>query len=157
MLASDVTLTVFNMDDPVVGGYTPDKVALRRAMALGNDLQREIRLARRDQAIPAQGLDHARHQRLRADVRAARSSEYNPARAKALLDLYGYVDRDGDGWRELPDGKPLVLVLDTQADQSSRQLDELWKKNMDALGLRATLKTAQVAREPEVGARRQAS
>ena len=36
-------------------------------------------------------------------------SEYDPARAKALLDLYGYVDRDGDGWRDMPDGSPLVL------------------------------------------------
>jgi ABC-type transport system substrate-binding protein len=27
-------------------------------------------------------------------------SEYSPARARALLDLYGYRDRDGDGWRE---------------------------------------------------------
>ena len=26
-LASDVTLTYFNMEDPIVGGYTPDKVA----------------------------------------------------------------------------------------------------------------------------------
>jgi ABC-type transport system substrate-binding protein len=45
-------------------------------------------------------------------------SEYSPAkRAKALLDLYGYVDRDGDGWREQPDGKPLVLECTTQPDQ----------------------------------------
>ena len=28
------------------------------------------------------------------------NSEYDVARAKALLDMYGYVDRDGDGWRE---------------------------------------------------------
>ena len=41
--------------------------------------------------------------------------DYDPARAKALLDLYGYVDRDGDGWRELPDGKPLVLEMATRA------------------------------------------
>ena len=32
------------------------------------------------------------------------NSEYDVPRAKALLDLYGYVDRDGDGWRDLPDG-----------------------------------------------------
>ncbi|MHA4875808.1 hypothetical protein, partial [Enterococcus faecium] len=29
----DVTYTYFNMDDPVVGGYTPERVALRRAIA----------------------------------------------------------------------------------------------------------------------------
>ena len=41
---------------------------------------------------------------------------------KALLDLYGYVDRDGDGWREQPDGSPLVLEYATQPDDLSRQL-----------------------------------
>ena len=46
--------TYFNMDDPVVGGYTPDKVALRRAISLGIDIDREIRIIRRGQAIPAQ-------------------------------------------------------------------------------------------------------
>ena len=30
-LASDITLVVFNMDHPVIGGYTPEKTALRRA------------------------------------------------------------------------------------------------------------------------------
>ena len=64
------------------------------------------------------------------------NSEYDPARAKALLDLYGYVDRDGDGWREQPDGRPLLLLKATQPDQQSRQLDELWQHDMKAIGLR---------------------
>ncbi len=29
----DIVVTYFNMDDPVVGGYTPEKVALRRALS----------------------------------------------------------------------------------------------------------------------------
>ena len=33
-------------------------------------------------------------------------SEYNPARAKALLDSFGYVDRDGDGWRDTAGWQP---------------------------------------------------
>ena len=49
--------------------------------------------------------------------------EFDRARAQALLDLYGYVDRDGDGWREQPDGTPLVLEYATQPDELSRQLD----------------------------------
>ena len=69
------------------------------------------------------------------------NSGYDPARAKALLDLYGYVDRDGDGWREQPDGTPLVLEYATAARRSStRQFDELWKKNMDAIGIRMVLR-----------------
>ncbi len=140
--SADVTLMVFNMEDPLVGGYTPEKVALRRAMVLGNDVDREIRIAWRGQAIPAQTIVPPLTEGYRADVRTEMST-YDLARARALLDMYGYLDRDGDGWRELPDGKPLVLELSTQSDQLSRSRDELWKKSMDALGLRMVLKTAQ--------------
>ena len=140
--AADVNLITFNMEDALVGGYTAQKVALRRAMVLANDQQREIRLARHGQAIAAQTIVPPLTTGYRAELRTE-MSEYSLPRAKALLDLYGYVDRDGDGWREQPDGRPLRLELNTQSDQASRQLDELWKKNMDALGLRAELKTAQ--------------
>jgi ABC-type transport system substrate-binding protein len=61
-------------------------------------------------------------------------SDFSRARAKALLDMHGYVDKDGDGWRDQPDGQPLLLEYATQPDQQSRQLNELWKKNMDAIG-----------------------
>jgi len=70
-------------------------------------------------------------------------SSHDPARAKALLDLYGYVDRDGDGWREQPDGRPLELEYSTQPDQQSRQLVEQWQKNMAAIGIRIEFKTAK--------------
>ena len=138
--ASD--LTVFNMDDPLVGGYTPEKVALRRAMSLGNDVRREIRMALRGQATVAQTIVPPLTEGYRPDLRTEQG-EYDPSRAKALLDVYGYVDRDGDGWREQPDGQPLVLRKRAQADQRSRGLDEQWKKDMDALGLRAELEIAQ--------------
>jgi ABC-type transport system substrate-binding protein len=139
---ADVAVSYFAMEDPVVGGYEPHKVALRRAIALAVDLDREIRLVRRNQAIPGQspigpetfGYDPA----FKSEM-----SEYNLPRAKALLDLHGYVDKNGDGWREQPDGKALVLEYATQPDQVSRQLIELWKKNMDALGVRIEFKTAK--------------
>jgi ABC-type transport system substrate-binding protein len=132
----------FNMEDPVVGGYTPEKVALRRAIGLAYNLEREIHIARRDQAIPAQapmppgtfGYDPGYR---------SENSEYDPARAKALLDTYGYLDRDGDGWRELPDGKPLVLQMATQGSQIERQFDEVWQKSLAAIGVRIKFNVAQ--------------
>jgi ABC-type transport system substrate-binding protein len=139
---ADVTLVVFNIEHPVVGGYTPEKVALRRAMILGNDVNLEIRSVWRGQAIPAQTIVPPLTEGYRADVRTE-SAVYDPARARALLDLYGYVDRNGDGWREQPDGSPLVIEFSTQSDQQSRSRDELWKKSLDALGIRMVLKTAQ--------------
>jgi ABC-type transport system substrate-binding protein len=141
-LAADLTMTLYNMDDPVVGGMAPEKIALRRAINLAIDLDKEIRLVRRGQAIPAQtpvmpmtyGYDPAARSEM---------GEFNRARAKALLDAYGYVDRDGDGWREQPDGSPLLLEYSTQPDQASRQLNELWRSDMKAIGIRIVFKPAK--------------
>jgi len=142
MLASDVTITLYNMDSPVVGGYTSEKIALRRALNLAVNVEREIQLERRGQAVPAQsplvpntvGYDPA----FRSE-----NSVYSPARAKALLDLAGYKDIDGDGWREQPDGKPLVIDVATQPDQASRRLDELMRKDYAAVGVRIEFKPAK--------------
>jgi len=140
--SADVAISFFNMEDPVVGGYTPENVALRRAIALAYDIDREIRIVRRGQAIRAQavmqpgtfGYDPA----YRSD-----NSAHDPARAKALLDIYGYVDRDGDGWRELPDGRPLVLHMATESAQIDRQYNETWQKSLAAIGVRIRFDTAQ--------------
>ncbi len=139
---SDIAITYFNMEDPVVGGYTPEKVALRRAIGLAMDIDREIRIVRRGQAIPAQsnivpfttGFDP----RFKSE-----SGDYSPERANALLDVYGDADRNGDGWRELPDGSPLVLKKATQPEQIYRQFDELFRKNLAAIGLKVTFETGQ--------------
>ena len=71
------------------------------------------------------------------------NSRHDAARAQALLDTYGYVDRDGDGWRERPDGSPLVLEMATQSSQIERQFDENWQKSLQAVGVRVRFNTAQ--------------
>jgi ABC-type transport system substrate-binding protein len=138
----DRTYYFFNMEDPVVGGMAPEKVALRRAISLATDVGQEIRGVRRGQAIPAQSVVSPGSYGYDPKYRSV-NGEYDPARAKALLDLYGYVDRNGDGWRELPDGRPLVIDYASTPDAISRQFDELWKKNMDAIGIRLNIKLAQ--------------
>ena len=138
----DVTLTYMNMEHPLLGGYTPDKVALRRAIALAYHTEEEIRLPRRNQAIPAQGPIQPGTYGFDAKFKTE-MSEFSPARAAALLDMYGYVDRDGDGWRDRPDGKPLVLEYATQPDAASRERNEIWKKSMNAAQIRIDFKTAK--------------
>jgi ABC-type transport system substrate-binding protein len=131
----------FGMENPMVGGYTPEKVALRRAIALAYNAPREIALVRHGQMLPAQsvmpplvsGYDPA----LQSEM-----SMHDPARAKALLDVYGYVDRNGDGWRDNPDGSALVLELHTEPSQLARQLQGLWKKSMDAVNIKINFKVA---------------
>ncbi len=133
--ALDVTLSYFNMDDPLIGGYTPERVALRRAMSLAYKTEDEISIIRKNQAILADtpfapgvaGYDPAFH---------TSASEYDVPKAKALLDMYGYIDRDGDGYRETPDGKPLVVVFNSTPTARDQQYDELWKRSMDDIGIK---------------------
>jgi len=141
-LTSDLTFLYFNMEDPIVGGLAPERVALRRAISLGIDVQREIRTLRKGMAIPAQS-PVAPHLTGYDPAFKSEMSTYDPARARALLDLYGWTDRDGDGWREQPDGQPFVLNIATQPDQTSRDLDELRQKNLRAIGINVVYKPAK--------------
>ncbi len=139
---ADLAVSYFGMENPVVGGNEPQKVALRRAIALGVDVEREIRLVRRGQAIPAQGPIAPQTTSYDPAFKSEMGS-FDRARAKALLDLHGYVDRDGDGYREQPGGQSLTIEYATQPDQESRQLIEQWKRNMDAIGIRMEFRSAK--------------
>ena len=137
----DVTYLYFNMKDPVVGGYAPENVALRRAISLGYNNEEEIALLRNGAAIEAQSLIPPGV--LGYDPNFSIGRTYDPAKAKALLDMFGYVDRNGDGWRDRPDGGPLVFHYATEPDGTSRIFTQLWKKNMDAIGIRMEIKVAK--------------
>jgi ABC-type transport system substrate-binding protein len=147
----EVTYTAINVEDKAegrpnpVGGYTPERVALRRAMVLAYDIDAEIAILRKGQAIAAQspvppgvvGYDPDFH---------ADAERHDVARAKALLDMFGYVDRNGDGWREQPDGSPLVIGYKFNAQgQEYRQLAELWVKSMAEVGIRSDASAVQFA------------
>jgi ABC-type transport system substrate-binding protein len=101
---------------------------------MGYDVNEEIRVLRQNQGLPATqvvppnmtGHDPAYDGRLHHD----------PAAAKTLLDRFGYLDRDHDGFRELPDGKPLTLQMASSTAAQDRESDELWKKSLNAIGLR---------------------
>jgi len=128
------TYTYFNMEDPIVGGYTADKVALRRAVSMGYNTPEEIKVIQQGQATPANQLvppTVSGHD----DTLPARGI-YDPPAARALLDRFGYKDRDNDGYRELPDGLPLTLKLSSSPLPVDRQIDELWLRSMTAIGVR---------------------
>jgi ABC-type transport system substrate-binding protein len=139
---SDVSMFYFNMDDPVVGGYTPEKVALRRALSLAYNSEEEIRLPRRGQAVVAQSLIEPNTTTYDPKFRTEMGT-FDRARAIALLDMFGYTDKNGDGWRDMPDGSPLALTIDTQGTADSRELDEILKKNMDAVGVKLRFRIGQ--------------
>jgi len=133
----------FNMEDPVVGGYTPEKIALRRAIGMAFNTDEFIRVLFMGRAVPAQGP-------IPPDIAGydpghkTQAQAYDPAAARALLERFGYKDRDGDGYRELPDGKPLVIEQWSSPTSRAREYDELWKKSMDAIGIRMVFKKDKV-------------
>jgi ABC-type transport system substrate-binding protein len=128
-----------NMDDPLLGGYSKDKVALRRAIALGYNSAEDISLLKKGFAIRAEsplppnvlGYDPA----YRSPV------VYDPALANALLERFGYRQRDPDGFRRTPGNEPLTLNMHSEATAGGRLRDELWRKNLNAIGLRVTFTT----------------
>ena len=132
----------FNMEDATLGGYTADKVALRRAIGLGLDVKTLIAYAFGGLGTPAQGPTlpntDAYDPKFKSEF-----SDFDPARAKALLDLYGYTDRDGDGFREMPDGSALVLKVSTTPIARDRKIAEVLTKNMKAIGIRVQSLVAQ--------------
>ena len=129
----EISYHYWNLMDPVVGGLTNDKIALRRAMAMSYPVEEEIRVVRNNQAIEAQFpippgvVGH--------DPNYKSSVKYDPAAANALLDKFGYK-KGADGYRTLPDGKPLVIRYASRPDSLGRQQDELWKKAFDGIGIR---------------------
>jgi ABC-type transport system substrate-binding protein len=129
----DVTYTYFNFNDPVVGGFTKEKIALRRAIIMGFNDEELIRVVRKNQAIHAEmpippgAIGH--------DPKYRSVNYYDPDLANKLLDRFGYK-KGADGYRTFPDGKPLLLKLATGSTAIEREQNELWKKSMDAIGLR---------------------
>ena len=135
----DINHVFFNMKDPMVGGYDAHQVALRRAISLAYQTDQEIRLVRRGQMIPAQGLMPPGTWGYDPTFKSL-MNEHDAAKAKALLDLHGFTDRDGDNWRERPDGTPLRLAMNLQETAEDRARAEIWQKSMAAVGIRIDFK-----------------
>lgn len=129
----EITYTHLNLRDPLIGGFSKEKVALRRAIIMAYDQQSEIDIIRKGMAlnntmpIPRGVVGY------NPDYQPV--NRYNPAAANKLLDTFGYK-RGADGWRTLPDGQPLILTLTSEPQQKSREFDELWKKSLEKIGIR---------------------
>ncbi len=127
-----------NMDDPVIGGYSRPRLALRRAIALGYNSAEDVALLKKGLALPAQSP--LPPDVLGYDPTYRSPVTYDPELARALLDRFGYRVQQ-DGFRSQPDGQPLTLVMHTEAGTVGRLRDELWRKNLTAIGIRLTFKS----------------
>lgn len=141
-ITPSVSYAFFNFRDPVLGGFSPAKIALRRAIIMGYEIGQEVVVIDKNQAVQAQmpipfgvvGFD--------PNYRSINS--YDPVLANGLLDYFGYR-KGGDGYRTLPDGKPLVIRQATGTAAIDREYNELWKKSMDAIGIRMEFEPGKFA------------
>ncbi|MBI3375145.1 MAG: ABC transporter substrate-binding protein [Betaproteobacteria bacterium] len=135
----EITYTYFNMQEYIgdqpnpLAGFSKEKIALRRAIAMAYNVDDQIRIIRKGQATRAQfpippGV--AGH-----DPRYRSSIPYDPQLANALLDKFGYR-RGPDGYRTRPGGAPLVIRYSSMPTERDRQFDELVKRSLDTIGLR---------------------
>jgi peptide/nickel transport system substrate-binding protein len=68
-------------------------------------------------------------------------AEYDPVKAKQLLDEIGLVDKDGDGWRDLPSGKPYIYKIDYyQVTPVADPGAEMAKRYFEDIGIRVEAK-----------------
>jgi len=129
----EIRYIYWNMLDPTVGGLAREKIALRRALAMSYDVEAEIRVVRNGQAVEA---NYPIPPGIVGHVPDWKSTlKYDPAAANALLDKFGYK-RGPDGWRTLPDGKPLVVPFASRPDTLDRYQDEMLKRSFDGIGVR---------------------
>lgn len=129
----ELSHTYFNLRHPVLGGLSKEKIALRRAIAMAHNVQEEMDIVWNGQAvrlqmpIPPGVVGH--------DPAYRSSVTHDPKTANALLDKFGY-QKSKDGWRSLPDGKPLLVRFSVRAGSVGKLKAEIWKKTFDSLAIR---------------------
>jgi ABC-type transport system substrate-binding protein len=135
----EIIYLYFNMRERIgdqpnpVGGLAKERIALRRAIAMAYNVDDQIRIIRKGQAVRAQypippGV--AGH-----DPQFRSAIPYDPRAANALLDRFGYR-KGADGYRAQPDGRPLVVRYSSTPAERDRQFDELMKRSLDSIGVR---------------------
>jgi peptide/nickel transport system substrate-binding protein len=85
-------------------------------------------------------------------------AEYDPALAMTRFDEIGFVDADGDGWRDLPSGKAFELVIDLTdwgGAAITEPSDELIEGFFEAVGVNVVINN--VIGSPESGTREKES
>jgi oligopeptide transport system substrate-binding protein len=129
----DINYTYLNTTDPEFGGFSKEKIALRRAILMSFDNAELIRVIRKNQAIEAQYLvppDVVGH-----EPTYRTSIPYDPGLANKLLDYFGFK-KGSDGYRVWPNGKPLVWRYSSTPTTRDREFDELWQKSVEKIGVR---------------------
>ena len=135
----DIDVNVAQLNQIRYVGFNTSKepwtnAELRRAFAYATDRQEFVTLAWDDlaeplyQPLPPTIWGH------NPELDAAAYS-FDPDRAREILDSLGYVDVDGDGLRETPDGEPWSVPLSTASPDEWRRQAEVLEAQWRDVGI----------------------
>ena len=147
---------LFNLEDPVLGGYTPEKVALRRAISLA---QRHAARSESSQGPGDPGADAIvpRTIRLRPGFRARPAIRPRERQGRCST-CSATSTATATAGASSPTASPLAIESATQPDQRDRaRRRAAAQETSNAIGVRGDFTTGEVAGEPEERARRQAA
>jgi len=133
-------------DNPKSGGnpLLKDRT-VRLALSYAVDRKQLVDVALAGRGIPGSVILPKGLGEWHLDIPEAEQFNANPAKAKALLDAAGYIDRTGSGVRSSKDGKPLsfrlIAIADTSVDVAAAQL---FKNACAKVGIQLRLTTLDV-------------
>jgi len=143
-----VSYFAFNMSDPVVGGYTPDKRKLRQAISIAFDVEEDVLIFQNGRATPAhspippeiygyeEGLAGMNPMVYRWDASRGRAERRSLDEAKRLLAEAGYPNGYTAG------GRQLVIRFDNAwVSTSLRPRLKFVVKQFQKLGIRLDIRT----------------
>jgi peptide/nickel transport system substrate-binding protein len=120
--------------------YAIDRQRINDVVFLGLSRPRQI-------AMFAEGMEYQspRGQQVLKDWEN-QCIEYDPEKAKKLLDEVGVVDKNNDGMREKPDGSALELVIDIDVNAKAEiEVEQLIQEDFKKVGLKWVLNVIDAA------------
>ncbi len=120
-----------NANDPQWRGLFRD-VRFRRALSMGIDRDELNQVAFIGLATPSNNTIMSRSPLFKPEY-ATTWAEHDPAAANKLLDEVGLTRRRSDGVRLLPDGRPAIIIVESQREQTEESdvmqlIGDHWRK-----------------------------
>ena len=118
--------------------FSDQKFNLAMSHAINRDELNSV--ANFNMGTPAQHIGFGPVPEFATQAQTQYATAFDPEKAASLLDELGLKDVDGDGFRELPSGKKLILNMQFATNNSTVTSAELVAQNWSDVGIQTTIK-----------------
>lgn len=125
-----------------IGDGNPALLDVRVRRAIAHAIDRDALFERVSLGLGGRGttLSVSPDQSWKPEISEADALDYDVAKANALLDEAGYVDGDGDGRRETPEGEPFTLRYAQRTESENEPaVSDFVTGYLDAIGIGTTI------------------